>query len=110
MIINSKNLETVDVISFDIFDTLLKRNVPNNSEIFNIIEKKSGVFGFAKKRIEAAHRAENKAINGEATYEEIYAQIDDISDKQRNELKQLELDVEKRYLQTNWDMKEVYDW
>lgn len=49
MIINSKNLETVDVISFDIFDTLLKRNVPNNSEIFNIIEKKSGVFGFAKK-------------------------------------------------------------
>ena len=110
MIINSKKLEAVDVISFDIFDTLLKRNVPNNSEIFNIIEKKSGVFGFAKKRIEAAHRAENKAINGEATYEEIYAQIDDISDEQRNELKQLELDVEKRYLQTNWDMKEVYDW
>ena len=34
MIINSKKLEAVDVISFDIFDTLLKRNVPNNSEIF----------------------------------------------------------------------------
>ena len=27
MIINSKKLEAVDVISFDIFDTLLKRNV-----------------------------------------------------------------------------------
>ena len=44
-------LEKAEVISFDIFDTLLKRNVPDPNQIFNIVEKKSAVFGFAKKRI-----------------------------------------------------------
>lgn len=110
MKINRNMLEKAEVISFDIFDTLLKRNVPDPNQIFNIVEKKSGVFGFAKKRIEAAQSAKCNAVNGEVTYDEIYAQIDGISDEQRNELKQLELDIEKKYLQANWEMKEIYDW
>ena len=110
MKINRNMLEKAEVISFDIFDTLVKRNVPNPNEIFNIVEKKAGLFGFAKKRIEAAHSAKYNAVNGEVTYDEIYAQIDGISDEQRNELKQLELDIEKKYLQANWEMKEIYDW
>lgn len=110
MIINNNMFEKAEVISFDIFDTLLRRNVPDPNEIFNIVEKKSGVPGFAKKRIEAAHRAKGNAVNGEATYDEIYMQICNITDAQRNELKQLELDIEKKYIQINWEMKEVYDW
>ena len=40
MKINRNMLEKAEVISFDIFDTLVKRNVPNPNEIFNTLLKK----------------------------------------------------------------------
>ena len=39
-----------DVISFDIFDTLLKRTVLHPKDVFALVEKRTGIAGFAESR------------------------------------------------------------
>ena len=46
-------------VSFDIFDTLVKRNVEEPTDIFSIMEKTVGL-GFKTKRIEAEKRARSE--------------------------------------------------
>ena len=43
-------INSADIISFDIFDTLIVRKVTRPEDIFRIIEKKTGIKGFAKTR------------------------------------------------------------
>ena len=60
-----------DVISFDIFDTLLTRDVPAPSDIFAIIGEKLGKNNFAEIRITAETKA--KALKGGGyTLKDIY--------------------------------------
>ena len=70
MIINSKKLEAVDVISFDILIHCLNEMFQTIVKYLILLKRNLEYLDSQKKRIEAAHRAENKAINGEATYEE----------------------------------------
>ena len=59
-----------DVISFDIFDTLLTRDVPAPSDIFAIIGEKLGKNNFAEIRITAETKA--KALKGGGVHVERY--------------------------------------
>lgn len=66
-----------DLISFDIFDTLIKRNVLLPTDIFYHVGK--NVFGnvaeakvFQKRRIEAECEARRKSDNGEVCLKDIY--------------------------------------
>lgn len=43
----------VKVISYDIFDTLLKRNVDNPTRVFEIIENEKSLNSFRENRINA---------------------------------------------------------
>ena len=74
--INSEKLISVvknyDVISFDIFDTLLKRNVRRPSDVFVYVERKFDIPGFAKKRIEAEQKAREHCTKAEITLQDIY--------------------------------------
>lgn len=65
-----------DVISFDIFDTLLFRNVKRPTDIFRLLEQENHVPRFARLREAAEHKARQKKYNGcgsyEITIDEIY--------------------------------------
>lgn len=69
-----------DLISFDIFDTLIKRNVLLPTDIFyhvgrdvlgNVVEAKV----FQKRRIEAEREARRKSDNGEVCLKDIYREL-----------------------------------
>ena len=104
---NTKKLAKTDVVSFDIFDTLLVRNVPRPENVFDLVEKKSGIIGFAEKRKKAAELASGKVENGEATLKDIYNCIEE---KDRERLLELELDTEKDVLVFNTEIRKLYDW
>ena len=72
-----------DVISFDIFDTLIKRNCYKPTDIFEIVEiqynqtnKNNKIQDFKNIRINAEKNARNKNKNSEdITIDEIYDEI-----------------------------------
>lgn len=109
-----KKCQKYEVISFDVFDTLLKRDVVSPNIVFNLVEiefKKKhndiSIF-FAQKRINAEYSLRKKSNIPEITLEEIY-QIIDIPEEYKNELKTIELDVEQKLLHANYPIKKVYD-
>ena len=87
--------EKFNIISFDIFDTLLKRDVMSPSDVFKIVEidfdkkfnKKSD---FAKKRQEAEELARKNSKYDEISFDEVYDFLTFSKDEKRL-LKQLEL-------------------
>lgn len=64
-----------DVISFDIFDTLLHRIAGKPESIFEIMEIKYDVNGFPRERIEAEIRAKKQSLGVEISLDEIYKNI-----------------------------------
>ncbi len=103
-----------DVISFDIFDTLLKRDVMAPTDVFKLIEidydQKNGCHScFAQKRITAEYNL-RKAYNlREVTLDEIYGELD-FSPEQCCFLKNRELEFEKELLHMNPPMKKVFEY
>lgn len=69
-----KQIEEYDVVSFDIFDTLLKRNVNKPTDVFRYMEKKYNKEGFFHERIEAEKRARAKT-KAEVTLKDIYEEM-----------------------------------
>lgn len=67
-------LETYDVISFDIFDTLVLRGISDPRNLFVLIGNRLKVTGFKVLRVNAEADARNNhpEINGEITIEDIY--------------------------------------
>ena len=101
------------VISFDIFDTLLKRDVFSPTDVFIIIEREyNRRFGrqlnFAKIRKDAEKIARGKSLYEEVTFDEIYAEIN-LSVTEKNILQQLELDVESSLLHSNIEFQYLFE-
>lgn len=71
-------IDSYDVISFDIFDTLLIRPYDKPTDLFYDIEKKEGILGFANARIIAEKEARNKyRMQEDITLGQIYDEIED---------------------------------
>ena len=68
-------IEKYDIISFDIFDTLLKRNVKNPTDVFEYIENKFNKADFCEQRIAAEKKARAKKNGIEVTLSDIYAEM-----------------------------------
>lgn len=66
-----KEIKNYDIVSFDIFDTLLKRNVKEPTDVFSYMEKKYQINGFREKRIEAEKAARKKKNGLEISLEPI---------------------------------------
>ena len=86
-----------DVVSFDIFDTLILRKVMLPQDIFRLVEEKvkSDVsFDFYNERLKAAAEQDDPYY----TIVDVYDRLRDntgITDEQRDELLQIEIDTEK---------------
>ena len=100
-------IDNAQVISFDIFDTLLLRPYVKPVDLFLHIEKIFGVENFKNIRIEAEKQARKK-----------YSQHEDINIHQIYEcmptelanLKNEEINFEKKVLTVNKNLKEIYDY
>lgn len=68
-------LQEYDVISFDVFDTLLFRRVDKPADVFSLVEKEVSMPGFARDRVVSEHLARERKFAAEGTYE---VTIDDI--------------------------------
>ena len=100
-------VRSFDVISFDVFDTLLLRPYMRPTDLFWKIEVDEGAKGFAAARMLAERRANAKARAkglAEATFDEIYAEI-----PEWREIQPKELAAEEKCLTANPEMVEIYN-
>lgn len=94
-------IKDYDIISFDIFDTLLKRNVEKPIDVFSYIEKKYNIKGFCTDRIQAEKLARKKKKYAEITLENIYNEM------KLNFIKE-ELETESELLTVNNDFFPIF--
>lgn len=96
-----------EIISFDIFDTLLIRPYVKPTDLFLHIEKLYKIKGFHKNRIEAEKLARGKYIDcEEVTLNQIYEEIDD----KYKQFKEIEIELEERILTIHKENKKIYDY
>lgn len=106
------SLLAYDIISFDIFDTLLLRPFAQPTDIFLIIGKRLNKSEFYRIRIDAEKTArdlaEEKTGNREITIDDIYAIIERQTGIPKEIGIKTELDVETQYCFPNPYMKRVF--
>lgn len=106
-------LSDFDVVSFDIFDTLLFRQVANPTDVFSLMEQRMGLSGFAsyRKKAESEARQAQHEKNGswEVSFPQIYERMTKYSREQRTELQKLELFLEKEQLFANPVMRQAVE-
>ncbi len=109
-------LEHYDVISFDIFDTLIVRNVLIPTDIFRIVERKKGYLlpeevRFSETRIKCEMRLH--ALSGYPTIYDIYEEIGretGCGDKILDILRESEIEEEKHALFARETMKNIVEY
>lgn len=100
--LNNIDLYKYDVISFDIFDTLIKRACFEPKEIFKFVGRHFSDSGFYRKRIDAEKKARDIAKD-EVTLDDIYSQLD-INSKEK--YKEYEIQTEVALCHANIDVVE----
>lgn len=110
-----KKIEGSEIISFDVFDTLLLRNVCNPVDVFEIVEKLySTRYGekikFKKLRIEAEKKVRSKSKKEEICFDEIYSYINSKIGEKSRLFEELELEVEKKIVVPNKFMLEMFNY
>lgn len=110
-----KKLERYEIVSFDIFDTLIKRNLSEPKSLFDFIEKEYNkshfegkILDFRSIRSEAEKAARNSHPLKEITLDEIYSFLQ-VPDDVKNELKRLEIGLELKFCEPNYDLFYIYD-
>ncbi len=107
-----KLVDKCDVVSFDVFDTLLFRNIYKPTDLFKILEKEFNIENLENIRKESEIKSRVSENNGETNYDLIYKEMENkISDKTIIEkIKNRELELEEEFLVINPFMKKIYDY
>jgi len=103
-------LSEYDVISFDIFDTLILRKVNRPTDLFYQIERETGQPGFHDKRVQAEMDARQRAskVNGEVDIFDIYRELSQHSVLDVEQSVKKEFEAEKKSCFANPAMEDVY--
>lgn len=106
-----KRIEKYENVSFDVFDTLLKRKVNNPNDVFNLMQRavQDKISNFAQKRIHAESQARSKNNSKEITLDSIYDCMHGTSIEQKEQLKKLELKFEANILVPNKEMIDLFN-
>ena len=112
-----KQINKYSYVSFDIFDTLIKRNVPKPSDIFKLIELEYNnnyekkINNFKEIRINAEIEARNTAQGREPNLDDIYKKINLNQEEYDIEnLKKIEISLELKFCQQNKDFYPIYQY
>lgn len=102
-------------VSFDIFDTLIKRNVPMPQDVFLLLEKQyQRHYGHSSPVYQLRSKAEAQAARDmgriEVTFPEIYQAMKEIDEAEREWLMAEEIRIEKTVCQRWQPMGMAYDW
>lgn len=109
-----EKLSEAEVVSFDVFDTLIKRNVSKPADVFlfaqRIYEKRFGSLGFSlqEKRKQAEKQAYEMSGGKEVSLAEIYGYVTG-NDILRNRLINAEIDAEIKLAACNYPVKKLFD-
>ncbi len=114
-----KTAKRYGVISFDIFDTLIKRDVSAPTLIFDVVERRYNrrhpevpIGGFRKPRTEVERSVRENNASREVTLDEIYERLGQNKEyadaKRLFELKRIEIEVELDYCEPNIPVMELY--
>lgn len=101
-----------NIISFDIFDTLILRNIFQPTDIFRILAKfakdEFDIDDFFQKRVEGEKKARDKVKNSEADFQEIYDEVEKLCGCNVEKIKQMELQLEMEFSVINPYMMEIW--
>ncbi len=100
------NIKKVDIISFDIFDTLLFRPYVKPTDLFLHIEKVYKKPFFRTARMTAEYNARKNTSKEDITFDEIYMQMP----QEFQSMKEIELEWEMMVLRPNPEMKLIWDY
>ena len=100
-----QEIDNHQIISFDIFDTLLLRPYVKPSDMFLHLELLANISGFSQYRVRADHLA-RKQSRSEVTLDEIYSFIPQAFQI----MKRKELEFEQQIAYANEEMKLVFDY
>lgn len=108
-----KTIQQKNIVSFDVFDTLLKREVAAPEDVFEFVQHRLRKLGSPIKdycyiRADAEKRARQIHPEREVTLSEIYSYTGYTFESQQ-ELMQLELEAEKKLITGNVPIKRIYD-
>ena len=111
-----KIIDECDVVSFDVFDTLLFRNLYRAVDLFkilaNVAKSKYGIENFYNVRIEAEKESRTELNHYECNLDDIYEVISKYGINKRvvENLKKTEINLEKEFCVVNPFMKSIYDY
>lgn len=109
-----KKIDENEVISFDIFDTLLLRNVHKPTDLFKIlavkVKEQYNIDNFFEIRVQGEMNARTTAKNSEVNFNEIYSEIEKNCKIPVEKVKQMELELEYEFITPNPFMKEIYEY
>lgn len=109
-------IDKVEIVSFDIFDTLIRRIVNSPETVFDIVGKQFGILNFRELREKnqtlASQKVEREKHIPHADINEIYEYIEQ---HENNEIdweavRQTEVDIETDCLVCNEEMREVFQY
>lgn len=103
-----------DIVSFDVFDTLLLRNVIRPTDIFRLVELEYSMLyskriPFMKIRVEAEEQARRTIKEEDVHFDAIYKVVRERIGQEAEELKRLELEMEQRFLIANPEIKPLFE-
>ena len=107
-------IDSSSTISFDIFDTLIKRNCKSPKDIFKIIERKynnnneTKIKNFYENRINSENKARMKTDKEEITLKQIYENMSEYSEDVKKELERIEIETEYEFCKKNIKVYEIY--
>ena len=108
-----EKLEKYDIISFDIFDTLILRPFLDPNDMFRVIGREHNIINFydIRKRCQQIARKKAKAMydTREITIYDIYKEINLLTDLNVEKGVLTELEAEKNFCYANPYMKEIFD-
>ena len=114
-----KSIEAAQVVSFDVFDTLIVRITARPEDVFELMEHITGIKNFASERenlqMQCSIMVENTRKEPHATFDDIYKFMEEKSSLDTGrytweELKELELEVEKAVLVQNKPVYELFSY
>ena len=109
-------IDEVDVVSFDVFDTLITRILNSPENVFDLMEEQIDCFGLARERkqlqMKASQKVERETKRPHANYDEIYEYMKNNSqlDVDWDRVKNLELQIESDCLFQNSIMFQLVEY
>lgn len=108
----AEKLKAYDIVSFDIFDTLVFRPFSEPTDLFYIVGQKLGYMDFKRIRMEAEYLARGKKFDRCGSYEvtlsEIWEQLEDMTGLDKKLGMQAEIEAELSLCYANPYMLQVY--